>query len=91
MHDHQSLVLDRPGAQWLRIIDFDRPRRIEVYIPARIGDGLEREGRGEPIVLPLLVAIGSNVEKPLVGRLEVELHACRLRYRLIATSNCRRT
>jgi hypothetical protein len=76
MHDHQGIILDRPGAQWLRIIDFDRPGRIEVYVPTRIGSRLERKGRGEPIVLPFLVAKGGNVEKTLVGRLEVELQAC---------------
>src|SRR5712672_2210817 len=56
---HQGFILQRkPGrqeAQRLRIIDFDRPRRIEVYFATRIGNGLEREGRGEPVVLPLLV------------------------------------
>jgi len=79
MHDHEGFILQRKPcrqeAQRLRIIDFDAPGRIEFYLPAGIGNGLERESRGEPVVLPLLVGKDANVEKALVGRLEVELQA----------------
>jgi len=74
MHDNEGFILQRkPGwqeAQRLRIIDFDGPGRIEVYLPAGIRNGLEREGRSESVVLPLLVSIDANVEKAFVGRLE---------------------
>src|SRR5262249_14684094 len=67
MNDHERFILQRePGrqeAQRLGIIDFDGPGRIELYLPAGIGNGLEREGRSEPIVLPFLVGKDANVEK----------------------------
>src|SRR5262245_26737477 len=77
MHDHQGFILQRkPGrqeAQRLRIIDFDGPGRIELDVPTGIGNGLEREGRREPVVLPLLVGEGSDIQEALVRSLEVEL------------------
>ncbi len=73
MDDHKGLILERQGAQRLGIIEIDRPGRIEFYVPAGIGNGLERERRGKPVVLPLLVGIDANIHEPLVRRRKVEL------------------